>query len=293
VIVSDPHAHLNHWLKCFEVVGSEFDYAEIDRALSAYYQRLKTNDRPTTSIWDEITKYEENCDPHLSGQFLKSVLSDVRKVEEYPILLSHGNTLGALGGGKGGVKTMQINGLIEIHLHAYRDEIGDLYPALKGTITGLSKDDRGNPLSIPIKLEKWMQPEYILSLFPALKTIDCTPKNKPLSSAGQKIIQNLEKSPEDKEKEGFWNLIAQLESDILKRAEQMGEKGITPSDALNNCTASAKIKKCGDADQYLNRPFDKSFIEEVFTKLASEGKGRIEQCDHNGQPYIRFFTLDS
>ncbi len=104
VTVSDPHAHLNHWLKCFEVVGKEFDYSEIDRALSAYYQRLKSNDQPTTSIWDEVTKYEENCDPHLSGQFLKSILSDVRKVEEFPVILSHGNTLSALGGGKGGVK---------------------------------------------------------------------------------------------------------------------------------------------------------------------------------------------
>ncbi len=106
---------------------------------------------------------------------------------------------------------MQINGLVEIHLQAYRDDFGDLYPSLKGTITGLSKDDRGNPLSIPIKLEKWMQPEYVLSLFPELKAIDHTPKNKPLSATGQKIIQSLEKAPEDKVKDDFWGLIAQLE----------------------------------------------------------------------------------
>ncbi len=149
VCVADPHAHLNPWLKCFEVVGREYNYSEIDRALSAYYQRLKTNDQSTTSIWDETTKYEDNCDPKLAGQFLKSVLSDVRKVEEFPVILSHGNTFSTLGGSKGGVKKMQINGMIEIHLHANRDEIGDIYPALKGTITGLSKDDRGNPLTIP------------------------------------------------------------------------------------------------------------------------------------------------
>lgn len=168
VVVSDPHSHQNSWPQPFEVFGGEYNYSQINSQLVMYYQRLKTGTVPHTSIWDEVTQYQENCDPQLSGRFLKSVLSDVRKPPEFPILLSHGNTLSALGGGRGGIKTMQSRGLVEVNLRATRDHLGNLRPALRGNVTGLDIDVKGSPTTQPIALESWMQPGYLLELFPEL-----------------------------------------------------------------------------------------------------------------------------
>ncbi len=99
VTVADPHSHINQW--CFESYGAGYNYSEINQRLKAYNKRLKNPDAPHTSIWDEVTQYEENCKSDESKRFLKSVLSDVRKPPEFPILISHSNTLSSLGGWKG------------------------------------------------------------------------------------------------------------------------------------------------------------------------------------------------
>ena len=167
--VNDPHDHLNHWPGLFPVYGSACNYREIDRRLQAYYDRVK---HPTpesyTSIWDEVTQYSECCNPELAGRFLKSILSDSRKVNEHPILLSHNNTLGSLAGGKGGVKQMQIEGLVELHLFNKRGATGKLSPAMRGTIRGLELDKSGNPVEQQIELFSWMTPDYLYSIFPEL-----------------------------------------------------------------------------------------------------------------------------
>lgn len=167
----DPHAHQNEWPKWFQIVGAHYNYGEIDKRFDAYRQRLKTsnNGKPHTSLWDELTNYKENCQNPFAAGFLKSILSDVRKPPEFPILMSHGNTLAALGGGEGGVKRMQIQGLVEVHLLAARDPLGNLHPALKGSVTGLKTDETTEePLTEKIKLEEWMQPSWILERFPEL-----------------------------------------------------------------------------------------------------------------------------
>ncbi|NEP41820.1 MAG: hypothetical protein F6K35_22335, partial [Okeania sp. SIO2H7] len=153
VSVADPHSHQNEWPHLFEVYGREYNYGQINSRLTAYYQRLKGGSLPHTSIWDEVTNYAENCEEKLAGRFLKSILSDVRKPPEFPILLSHSNTLSSLGGGKGGIKKMQVRGLVEVNLRAKRDRLGNLEPALKGTIKGLKVDDRGEAVVRPIELE--------------------------------------------------------------------------------------------------------------------------------------------
>jgi hypothetical protein len=177
VSVADPHAHQNDWP--FEVYGHHYNYGAIDKRLIAYYERLKAGDIPYTSIWDEVTNYSENCDEKLAGRFLKSILSDVRKPPEFPILLSHSNTLNSLGGGKGGVKQMQIRGLVEVNLRAKRDKLGNLMPALKGTVTGLKLDEKGNAISQPLELEPWMQPSWMLSEFPELQRQINSPRSQP------------------------------------------------------------------------------------------------------------------
>lgn len=167
--VNDPHEHLNNWPGLFPTYGGGCNYRQIDNRLKAYYDRVKNpQNSHYSSIWDEITQYAECCNPDLAGRFLKSILSDSRKVDEHPILLSHNNTLGSLAGGKGGTKQMQIEGLVEVHLFNKRGSTGKLSPAMRGTIRGLEIDNTGNPIEMIIELFDWMTPDYLYSIFPEL-----------------------------------------------------------------------------------------------------------------------------
>ena len=167
--INDPHAHLNSWSKLFPIYGQNCNYREIEQRLSAYYDRVKNPTvKPYTVVWDEVTQYAENCNPDLAGRFLKSVLAETRKIKEHPILLSHNNTLGALAGGKGGAKQMQVEGLVELHLFNKRGTYGDLAPAMRGVISGLELDKNGNPIETAVELFDWMRAEYIYQLFPEI-----------------------------------------------------------------------------------------------------------------------------
>ena len=198
VTVSDPHSHINKW--AFPTFGKEYNYQEITEQLKLYYHRLKNPDSPHTSIWDEVTQYDENCNSEESKRFLKSILSDVRKPPEFPILLSHGNTLTALGGGKGGVKKMQIDGLPELELRAKTDRLGNIIPAYMGILT--AKDDNGEMSQQAVIIEPdWMNADYLIRKFPQLKQTHSTNSNsqpnkgQPRSNIARNI--DLEKDPLD------------------------------------------------------------------------------------------------
>ena len=180
--VSDPHAHNNDWFETWEVVGSQYDYKGIDEALKNYFQRLKSSNVAVTSVWDEVTNYADNCKSEHSEKFLKSVLADCRKSDEFPILLSHGETLGSLGGGKGGASKMKTEGLTTLKLLRESDSMGVDKPAFKGYLSGLDYAEDGKPISYSVELNSsWMNPEYLLNLFPELLTKTDT-KNEPIKS---------------------------------------------------------------------------------------------------------------
>lgn len=167
--VSDPHAHNNEWFDAWEVVGSGYDYEKIDKALKNYFKRLKSSKVAVTSVWDEVTNYADNCKSDESERFLKSVLADCRKSEEYPILLSHGETLGSLGGGKGGASKMKSEGLTTLKLLRKSDSMGVDTPAFKGYLSGLDYAEDGKPISYSVELNpEWMNPDYLVNLFPEL-----------------------------------------------------------------------------------------------------------------------------
>ena len=167
--VSDPHAHNNEWFYNWGVVGSQYDYKQINNALKDYFNRLKSSNVETTSIWDEVTNYADNCKSEESERFLKSVLADCRKSNEFPILLSHGETLGSLGGGKGGASKMKIEGLTTLKLLRKSDSMGEDRPAFKGYLSGLDYAEDGKPISYSVELNPgWMNPDYLLNLFPEL-----------------------------------------------------------------------------------------------------------------------------
>ena len=169
--VSDPHAHNNSWFDSWEVVGSQYDYKQIDRALKDYFNRLKSSTVETTSIWDEVTNYADNCKSEHSEKFLKSVLADCRKSNEFPILLSHGETLNSLGGGKGGASKMKVEGLTTLKLLRKSDSMGVDTPAFKGYLSGVEYAEDGKPISYSVELNPdWMNPDYLLNLFPELIT---------------------------------------------------------------------------------------------------------------------------
>lgn len=171
VEVNDPHAHLNNWPEdLFQVYGHRVGYAAIGRRLAAYYGRVtKLENHPHTSVWDEFTQYQERiANSELTVPFVKSTLSDARKAKEYPILVAHGNTQGAMGGSSG-THQMKEEGMISVHLFAKRDEMGEPRPAFKGVVKGLELNDYGVPKETPIKTDTWMTQEFLLDLFPELR----------------------------------------------------------------------------------------------------------------------------
>jgi hypothetical protein len=172
--ICDPHYHLNtdKWPEFIPAYGRQRDYRAIADRLKAYYHRLDTatpDKLPYSVVWDEVTQYEENLKPFGGADgFLKSVCSDTRKSREYPILISHDDTLAVLAGSKGGVHKMKVNGLITIFLGATRNALGEPVPTHRGTVRGLDCSQPGRPQEIPIQLEEWMSPTFLLQLFPEL-----------------------------------------------------------------------------------------------------------------------------
>ena len=171
--VSDPHAHQNEdkWFAC-RLVGHEQNYTEIATQLSHYFKRLKTrnlNSSPITSVWDEYTNYATRVPGDAVGDFLFSVLSDARKAREFPILIGHTDKKGGTGNGKRtGEHEMKEEQLLTLHLKAERDTFGHPRPAFRGFIKGHREDEDGNPIREPVQLQPWMNPQYLLQLFPEL-----------------------------------------------------------------------------------------------------------------------------
>jgi len=164
VEVCDPHANKNPWLAIWKVRGAYNNYGEVERAIADYHQRQKGTHQPGyTSIWDEITTYEGKVSN--SEGFIKVVLTDSRKSQEYPIILAHGKTKTCLGGCEG-VHDMIQNGLVIVNLFAQTDLWGEATPMGKGIVEGLIRDQSGRLIEAEIALPAWFNPNYLLKLFP-------------------------------------------------------------------------------------------------------------------------------
>lgn len=166
--VADPQAHDNNWFD-WEVLGHNYNYSEINKALQGYYNRLKGDvAKPVTSINDEVTAWGGNCDPKLIDGFLVSVCKDVRKRPEFPILIAHSKILSALGAKKGA--TMRDDGMVIVHVRSTRNNLGEIVPLYKGTIDGLQKDDSGDNVTIHFNIDpSWMNAKWLLQEFPQLR----------------------------------------------------------------------------------------------------------------------------
>ncbi len=161
------------------------------------------------------------------------------------------------------------------------EEASDLYSEYK-TWMG-RRDLNGNYSIAPLALLSIGAETWFEELEDYSPIIEAAKKNKPRSSMAQSI--NLEKEPEDKPKDKFWDLIAKLEGQILEKG--VTEKGLTPSDVLNNCSAAVQIRR----DENMRDRISKEFVEQMFNRLVDEGRGRVEHQESNGQSFLRFWSI--
>ncbi|WP_088893168.1 ATP-binding protein [Leptolyngbya ohadii] len=157
--ILDPHRAYGQW-KGLEVIGEGMDYAAIDEAMKQFEEEVKAayldrannpNFKPSkdTLLAEEMTNWADRC--KWSGQFLKTALSDIRKIGKCVLFVSHDRTLLSLGGAKG-VSGARDAGMLELELLAKVDpETGEPVPALKGRLKYPGKDP------IEVAIAPWMK----------------------------------------------------------------------------------------------------------------------------------------
>ena len=171
--VYDPHGHQNadKWHSC-EVVGGQWNYSEISQGLKDYFNGLRyrtQQSQPISRIWDELTNYAERLKCDQIGEFLPSALSDARKARDFQILISHGPDLGVLGCPKrSGSHGMKQRGLVQLRLLSQLSAIGEPFPAMRGILSGLFRDEQGKSIDLPITIPGWLNPQQLIGWFPEL-----------------------------------------------------------------------------------------------------------------------------
>jgi hypothetical protein len=141
VEILDPHREAGAWegLPCY---GDGMDYRAVDARLVAFdrltqarYGQYATKKgykpQPKTIVAEEMTNWADRCDN--SETFLKTSLSDNRKIKMHTLFIAHGRELGLLGGGKGTSK-MRDNGLLEIQLFSEPGPNGIPQPTGQGKL---------------------------------------------------------------------------------------------------------------------------------------------------------------
>ncbi|NJR71071.1 MAG: ATP-binding protein [Synechococcales cyanobacterium CRU_2_2] len=139
--ILDPHRAAGAWegLTCY---GAGMDYAAVDRRLLEFEETTKARyevrsrkrnykPQPRTLVAEEMTNWADRCDN--AENFLKTCLSDNRKIGMHALFIAHGRELALLGGGKGTSK-MRDNGLLEIQLFSEPGPDGRPRPTGKGQI---------------------------------------------------------------------------------------------------------------------------------------------------------------
>ncbi|MBD2580150.1 hypothetical protein [Oscillatoria sp. FACHB-1406] len=291
VEVADPHGHINEWLPCFPVFGSEFDYDAIDARLVAYRERLKSSPhakQPITTIWDEFTQYAENCTCQKTKEFdfIKSIIAESQKKDEFPIAISHGRTQTAKGGTTG-TDEMFENGFIQIHLLAQRNATGRAMPSGRGFLKGLTKDANGKPEQIAIALPSWLRAAALYQYFPEINNpaLSTLPERAPQSgslrdrpfpspSAASSATPSYANLAQHLDNLMDSETIAPHLAAILKFALVQGE----PVKARDIQRASATAHPDLDAETIrLLRSLKADVIQSAFQELAALGKGHCQE----------------
>lgn len=152
VIVLDPHAAYGAWDGC-EVIGGGMDYAAIDAKLAWFasevgkrYKIVQTQPnpkfQPLTFVCDEFTRWGSKCAN--SAEFFEQLVTDIRKVEMFGLIISHTRTLAGLANAKG-FASLRDEALLEIEILGNQDkESGRATPRFEAMVKlpGQSLSDR-------------------------------------------------------------------------------------------------------------------------------------------------------
>ncbi|WP_333463319.1 type IV secretory system conjugative DNA transfer family protein [Microcoleus sp. herbarium7] len=129
VVVLDPHAAYGAWQGC-EVIGGGMDYPAIDAKLAWFaeevakrYKVVQTQPnpkfQPLTFVCDEFTRWGGKC-PN-STDFFEQLVTDIRKVEMFGLIISHTRTLAGLANAKG-FASLRDEALLEVEILGDKDE---------------------------------------------------------------------------------------------------------------------------------------------------------------------------
>jgi hypothetical protein len=158
VEIYDPHKKYGQW-EGLRVVGEGMDYEALDEELLKYAKGVKadysrraaeTDYSPSKSsvLVEEFTNWADHCKQ--SGLFFKASLSDIRKIGYCVVYVSHGRTLGTLGGSKG-VAATRDSSMLELELLAKVDPVsGEAVPVLKGLLKYPGKEP------VEVAIATWM-----------------------------------------------------------------------------------------------------------------------------------------
>lgn len=172
VSIVDPHFNKNaseSWKELIalepECYGSAQDWEGVGQGILAGFERWNTRtlkDEPFTSIWDEQTNWtlHEECGK-AAKDFMGKVISDPRKANEAPLVITHSFTNAGTGGGAGFAQARE-EGVLQLWLNSDND----MKPLFKGKLLGF-KDDEGeliNELKVTIPKD-WFRPDAIAKMF--------------------------------------------------------------------------------------------------------------------------------
>lgn len=180
VSITDPHFNKNKKLAWKELIKHEplvygdllgvdedspSKWIEVNDGLIESMRRWEIENESTplkTSIFDEVTNYSkhEEC-KESAKKFMSTVLSDPRKANEAPIIITHSLTNQGTGNSEG-FKEAREEGSISLKL--YSDNFQQ--PTYLGSLVGY-KDDKGklvDEMSVTIPKE-WFNPKSIKEMF--------------------------------------------------------------------------------------------------------------------------------
>lgn len=163
VVVLDPHAAYGAWKGC-EVYGGGMDYAAIDVKLAWFadevakrYKIVQSQPnpkfQPLTFVCDEFTRWGNKCAN--STDFFEQLVTDIRKVEMFGLIISHTRTLAGLANAKG-FASLRDEALLEVEILGNKDEeTGRATPRFEAMVKlpGQSLSDR-----TLVKLTKYPTP---------------------------------------------------------------------------------------------------------------------------------------
>ena len=168
VSITDPHFNKNAseaWKELIplepECYGGAQDWEEVAEGILSGFQRWNTrmpNAEPLTSIWDEQTNWalhDECVKP--AKDFMGRVISDPRKSNEGPIIITHSFTNAGTGGG-GGFAQAREEGVLQLWLNSDNE----MKPLFKGKLIGFKNEDGELIEEMKITIPKdWFNPTAI------------------------------------------------------------------------------------------------------------------------------------